>query len=99
MAIISGCQILDTYYSNHKYKDFRLWFRGDENYDAFLAGPYLYPWGSSLGNPNSGKEFQLSLETSEILQKDNNIVIISSNSKRDEILSEANRFLLIEMRN
>ena len=95
MAIISDSQLLDTYYPNHKYKDIRLWFREDWKYTAFysLVGLYLYPWGSALGNPYSGKEApaELSLATSETLQESDNIVIISSNPKHDEILSEANR--------
>ena len=65
-----------------------------DNFMAIISDShYLYPWGSALGNPYSGKEApaELSLATSETLQEGDNIVIISSNPKHDEILSEANR--------
>lgn len=95
MAIISASEILDSYYPNHTYKEFRLWFRSDRNYDTFfsLAGLYLYPWGSALGNPYSRKEqpAELSMTKHDILQEGDNIVILSSNSDSREILSEANR--------
>ena len=98
LAILSASEVLDTYHSNHTHKEFRLWFRSDENYDTFfsLAGLYLYPWGVALGNPNSRETppVNFSLAETDILQDENSIVILSSNPSSQEVLQEANRSTL-----
>ena len=95
MGIVSASQILDSYYPNHNYQDFRLWFRSDKNYDTFfsLACLYLYPWGSALGEPFSSRKpaTELTLVERDILQEGDKIVIVSSDSARAAILEEANR--------
>jgi hypothetical protein len=94
LAIISASEMLDSYYPNRKYEDFRLWFRADENYDTFfsLAGLYLYPWGSAIDNPVSSKEphTQLSLSQRDEIQAGDKIVIISSDNNANGVLKEAN---------
>lgn len=94
LAILSASQTIDSYYPNHTYEDFRLWFRADENYDTFfsLAGLYLYPWGSALDNPVSSKEphKQLTLAPWDEIHAGDKIVIISSDNDPNGLLNEAN---------
>lgn len=98
LSIISASQTIDSHYPGHIYKQFRLWFREDRNYDTFfsLAGLYLYPWGSAIGDPYSSKKppAELSILSREQVHEDDNIVIVSSESDYKELISEANRVLL-----
>jgi hypothetical protein len=97
MTILDSSQAIDSYYPNHKYGDFRLWFREDENFDTFfdLSSIYLYPWGNTIDNPWSGKKPSsiLSFSEKDQLQDGDNIVVIISNSKTNEVITEANRAL------
>ena len=97
LAIISASQTIDAYYPHREYDDFRLWFRADENYDTFfsLASLYLYPWGSALGNPLSRKDppLEFHLEKRDILEPEDHIIIVSSNSNRNEIVSDINSLI------
>jgi hypothetical protein len=97
LAVLSASQALDSYYPNHQYGDFRLWFRDDENYDTFfsLAGLYLYPWGSALDNPISSKipHAQLTLSPWDNVSTGDKIVVISSNPSSGDVIGEANRAL------
>lgn len=94
LAIIDSSQAIDSYYPNHKYTDFRLWFREDENFNTFfdLSALYLYPWGSTIGQPLAGKkpDAVLSFSKKDALHNGDNIVIISSNPHADEVITEAN---------
>ncbi len=96
-AVISASQDIDAYYPNHNYKDFRLWFRSDENYNTFfsLAAVYLYPWGSAMDNLISSKKphDKLTLAPSDDIQLGDRIVIVSSDVNSGEILDEANQTL------
>lgn len=93
-AIVSASQIIDSQFPNSTYKDFRLWFRSDQNYNTFfsLAAVYLYPWGSALDDPVSSKKpsEKFSLAPRDKIENNDNIVIISSDGNSDRVLSEAN---------
>jgi hypothetical protein len=96
-VIIKSSDIIDTYYPNHKYNDFRFWYREDVNYSTIfnLSALYLYPWGSALDRPISGKIPSpiLSLDKTDQFVEGDNIVIVSSNPRVDDILAEANQAL------
>lgn len=97
LAIIDSSNAIDSYYPNRQYKDFRLWFREDVNYDTFfsLSALYLYPWGSALDHLVSGKKPSavLSFAETDDFHDGDSIVIISSNPQANEIIAEANRAL------
>jgi hypothetical protein len=97
-SIISASEAIDSFYPNHIYKDFRLWFRADKNYDTFfsLAAVYLYPWGSSIDDPISSKKphDKLTLSRRDIIQPGDQIVILSSDSDSGTILVEASQALI-----
>lgn len=94
LAIITARQEIDSYYPNHKYKDFRIWFREDPNYDTFfsLAATYLYPWGSAIGQFHSGmaQPDKLFFHDRDSLTNGDDLVILSSDENVSEILLEAN---------
>jgi hypothetical protein len=96
-AIIEASQTIDSYNPNHTYADYRLWFCEDKNYDTFfsLSALYLYPWGSAIDNPISGKKPHAALSFPETakLNDGDKIVIITSNPNIDEVMEEANRAL------
>lgn len=96
-AILDAAQAIDFHYPDREYGDFRLWFRADEDYDTFfsLASVYLYPWGSTLGAPYSGKPApeMLTLNRFNKILEGDEIVILSSISDADQVLAEANRGL------
>lgn len=96
-AIIEASEIIDAYYPNHTYTDFRMWYRADQNYDTFfsLSSLYLYPWGSAIDNPESGKKPHLVLtfpQTDEIKDGDK-LVIAVSDPNPDIVMKEANQAL------
>jgi hypothetical protein len=97
VAIIDASTAIDSYYPNHKYTDFRIWFREDKNYNTFfdLSSIYLYPWGSTINNLVSGGKHPISLSFPETdhLQNGDNIVLVTSNSNSDEVIAEANHAL------
>jgi hypothetical protein len=96
-ALIDASDAIDSYYPNHVYDDFRLWYREDVHYDAFfnLSALYLYPWGSAINKPRSGKmpPSVLTFGEEDLLQKGDNIVIVSSNPNEREVIAEADRAL------
>jgi hypothetical protein len=96
-AILDAARVIDSHFPNREYEDFRLWFRADEDYDTFfsLASIYLYPWGSTLGAPYSGKPApeELMLNRYNKIEEGDQIVILSSVPDADRILEEANRAL------
>ncbi len=96
-AIIDASNTIDSFYPNHRYKDFRLWFREDENYNTFfnLSALYLYPFGSAIDDLASGKKHPavLSFPETDKLKDGDNIVVITSNSNMNEVIAEANRAL------
>jgi hypothetical protein len=97
-ALIEASDAIDSYYPNHEYMDFRLWYRDDVHYDAFfnLSALYLYPWGSAINKPRSGKAppAVLTFGEEDLLQKGDNIVIVSSNPDANEVIAEADRALI-----
>src|SRR5258706_993321 len=97
LAIIDASQTIDSYYPDHGYTYFRLWFREDKNYDTFfdLASLYLYPWGSAINDLESGKKHPAVLSFSEIdrLQDGDHIVIVTSYPDTNQIIAEANHTL------
>jgi hypothetical protein len=96
-AIINASRAIDSFYPNHSYSDFRLWFREDKNYATFfsLSALYLYTWGSAINHPESGKSppTLLTFPTTEKSEDGDRIIVISSNSNTDEVIAEANRAL------
>ena len=96
-ALIDASHVIDSYYPNRKYTDFRLWFREDENYDTFfsLASLYLYPWGSAVDHVLSGKKPSnvLSFPATDPLKDGDNIVLVTSNTNSEDVIEEANRAL------
>lgn len=96
-AIIAASGAIDAYYPDHAYREFRLWFRADENYNTFfsLAAVYLHPWGSSLDEPVSGRKphEQLSLSSKDNIRPNDRIVIVSSSADAGRLLAEARQAL------
>lgn len=96
-AILDAAHEIDSHFPGREYEDFRLWFRADEDYDTFfsLASIYLYPWGSALGAPYSGKPApaELTLNRYNKIEEGDRIVILSSVSDAGRVLEEANRAL------
>ena len=97
-ALIDASEVIDSYYPNHEYMDFRLWYRDDVHYDAFfnLSALYLYPWGSAINQPRSGKAppATLTFGDEDLLQEGDNIVIVSSNPDASEVMAEADLALV-----
>ena len=97
-ALIDASDTIDSYYPNHEYNDFRLWFREDVHYDAFfnLSALYLYPWGSAINKPRSGKAppAVLTFGEEDSLQEGDNIVLVSSNPNSSEVIAEADQALV-----
>lgn len=97
MAIIDSSEIIDAYYPDHQYKDFRLWFRQDVNYNTIfsLSALYLYPWGSAVGQPTSYRTPSpiLSIHPTDEFHDGDHIVIISSTPNAKDVIAEANRAL------
>jgi hypothetical protein len=64
LAITHSTNAIDSYYPNHRYKHFRLWFREDKNYNTFfgLSAIYLYPWGSAIDRLSSGSAVSYSVD-------------------------------------
>jgi hypothetical protein len=97
MAIIDSSDTIDAYYPGHRYQDFRFWFREDINYDIFfsLSALYLYPWGSAIDRPASGKTppSVLAFDKTDEFHYGDNIVIVSSNPRASEVIAEANQAL------
>jgi hypothetical protein len=93
LAVIASSNAIDSYYPNHQYDDFRVWFREDINYDTFfsLSALYLYPWGSAIDHPISGKppSSVLSLWKTDEFSDGDRVVIISSNAQSSDVIAEA----------
>jgi hypothetical protein len=96
-AIIDASNAVDSHYPNHRYADFRFWYREDINYDIFfnLSALYLFPWGSAIGDPQADRRPPASFifADKDPLQSGDNIVIVSSNPDASEIIAEANSAL------
>jgi hypothetical protein len=97
LAIINSSNLIDEFHPDHDYSDFRLWYRKDLNYDVFfnLSALYLYPWGSAINDPVSGKTPAdvLSVSTRDKFKIGDKVIILSSNPNTDEIIAEANHAL------
>lgn len=97
-ALIEASDAIDSYYPNHEYMDFRLWYRDDVHYDAFfnLSALYLYPWGNAINKPRSGKAppATLTFGDEDLLSEGDNIIIVSSNPNPGEVIAEADQALV-----
>jgi hypothetical protein len=92
LTLIDASRDIDAYYPGHKYLDFRLWFRAEENLISHipLASIYLYPWGSSINMSPSGQfEWPKNAQLHE-----GNIVLISADSDPQRVVEDANKALI-----
>jgi hypothetical protein len=50
LALVDSSNTIDNYYPHSHYGDFRIWAKGDSNFNTYLALQtiYLFPWGSSI---------------------------------------------------